>query len=203
MDDPVEDWQYVLDFWFGDAGDDAEVARRQSGLWWGKSVDSDELIWAKFSHRVEQVSAGALPHWLESPEGRLAAIIVIDQFRRVIYRNDPGAFAEDALARRWCREGLQQGLDRSLRPIERVFFYMPLEHSEDLDDQNLSVDLFGALYRAVASEQRDVFANFLNFAERHRDVIERFGRFPHRNAILDRQSTAEELAFLQQPGSSF
>ena len=203
MLDLVDDWQYVLTFWFGDASDDGEVAAENSDLWWGKSEDNDHLIWAKFSHRIEQASSGALTHWLESPEGRLAAIILIDQFRRNIYRDKPEAFAEDALARRWCKDGLADSADQLLRPIERVNFYLPLEHSESMDDQAESLRLFKTLADNAPVEQRQLFDNFLNFAQRHYDIIERFGRFPHRNAILGRESSAEEKAFLTQPGSSF
>lgn len=203
MYEPVEDWQYVLAFWFGDADEDAAIAEQKSSLWWGKSPDTDQLIWAKFSHRVDQASAGSLLHWLEHPEGRLAAIILIDQFRRNIYREKPQAFEADTLALRWCYEGVEQGLDASLRPIERVFFYMPLEHCEDIEMQRLSLKLFDQLCREAAPSDRGLFQNYLDFAQRHYDIVVQFGRFPHRNAILGRESSAAEIEFLQQPGSSF
>ncbi|WP_372798670.1 DUF924 family protein [Litorivivens sp.] len=203
MMDLVDDWQYVLNFWFGDATDDGDVAAEYSDLWWGKSDDSDHLIWAKFSHRVEQASSGALTHWLDVPEGRLAAIILIDQFRRNIYRDKPEAFAEDSLARRWCREGLSDSVDQLLRPIERVFFYLPLEHSESMDDQEESVRRYRDLVDCAPKAHRELFTNYLNFAQRHYDIIARFGRFPHRNAILGRESSPEEIEFLKRPGSSF
>ena len=203
MYEPVEDWQYVLSFWFGDASDDATVADEKSSLWWGKSPDTDQLIWAKFSHRVEQAGEGSLLHWLEHSEGRLAAIILIDQFRRNIYRNNPEAFVADSLALRWCKEGIELGLDGSLRPIERVFFYMPLEHSEDIEDQRRSVHLFTQLSDEVPASDRELFQGYVDFAQRHCGIVQQFGRFPHRNAILGRESSAEEVAFLKQPGSSF
>nr|WP_221200410.1 DUF924 family protein [Litorivivens lipolytica] len=199
----IDDWQYVLSFWFGESADDGQVAAEFSQLWWGKSEDNDHLIWAKFSHRVEQASAGSLTHWLEQPEGRLAAIILIDQFRRNIYRDKPEAFAEDSLALRWCREGLAQNVDSLLRPIERVFFYLPLEHSESISDQEESMRQFARLRDESAPPLRPLFDNFYDFARRHYDIIARFGRFPHRNAVLGRDSTPEEIAFLRQPGSSF
>ena len=203
MYEPVEDWQYVLAFWFGDSGEDAVVAGEKSSLWWGKSSETDQLIWAKFSHRVEQASEGSLLHWLEHPEGRLAAIILIDQFRRNIYRDKPEAFAADSLSLRWCKEGLELGLDGSLRPIERVFFYLPLEHSEDIADQRLSVQLFKQLRSEVPASDRALFESYVDFAQRHHDIVAQFGRFPHRNAVLGRESSAAEIVFLQQPGSSF
>jgi uncharacterized protein (DUF924 family) len=201
--DLIDDWDYVLQFWFGDSPDDGEVAAKYSALWWGKSADNDQLIWAKFSHRVEQASAGILTPWLEHPPGRLAAIILIDQFRRNIYRDKPEAFAEDELARRWCREGLGNNVDTELRPIERVFFYLPLEHSESLKDQEDSMRLFTQLRDEASAEMRPLFNSFYDFARRHYDIIKRFGRFPHRNAILARESSEEEIRFLREPGSSF
>lgn len=203
MMDLIDDWQYVLNFWFGEASDDAVVAAEKSALWWGKSEASDQLIWAKFSHRVEQASEGSLLHWLDDPEGRLAAIVLVDQFRRNIFRDTPEAFADDALARRWCLEGLARGIDASLRPIERVFFYLPLEHSESLEQQQQSLRLFERLRDEAPTSQQTLLQSYLDFARRHHDVIERFGRFPHRNAILGRESTADERAFLEQSGSSF
>jgi uncharacterized protein (DUF924 family) len=203
-DEPAADHEYVLDFWFGDEPDDVQVGHRQAGLWWGKSTETDRLIWAKFEHRVRQAVAGELEHWLGDSGGRLAAIILIDQFSRSIYRDTSQAFAHDHLALHWAREGIAAGYDGSLRPIERVFFYMPLEHSESLEDQQHSVALFeGLLEEADTPAARTLFSGYLDFAIRHRDIIQHFGRFPHRNGILGRTSTEEELAFLRQPGSSF
>jgi uncharacterized protein (DUF924 family) len=135
--------------------------------------------------------------------GRLALILLLDQLPRSIHRGTPEAFAQDAAARQVADSGLAAGADRLLRPIERLFFYLPFEHSEDLADQHRSVRLFRELGESVLESQRDVFSGFLDYAVRHREVIERFGRFPHRNRILGRESTPEELAFLEEPGSSF
>ncbi len=199
----MDDYQYILSFWFGDSDDDAEVARQQSSLWWQKSEETDRLIWAKFEHRVAQAQNGELEGWLAEPQGRLACIILLDQFCRNIYRGKPEAFASDSLALAWCYEGLEQGMDRALRPIERVFFYLPLEHSENPEDQRRCIACFEALLTEAEERDRPVFADFLDFARRHQQVIERFGRYPHRNEILGRESTAEELAYLAQPGSGF
>ena len=127
----------------------------------------------------------------------------VGQLPRNIHRNTPRAFAFDPIARVHCRDGIALGFDTRLRPIERVFHYLPLEHSELLADQNDSVRLFSDLVRDASGETKELFAGYLRFAERHREIIERFGRFPHRNRILGRDSTAEEIAFLQTPGSSF
>lgn len=198
-----DDIDYVLGFWFGDSQDDAEVAREKSALWWKKSEDTDKLIWAKFEHRVQQAVRGELRDWLGSSRGRLASIILIDQFCRNIYRNTPQAFAHDEQALAWTLSGLDEGVDNELRPIERIFFYLPLEHSENLGHQQRCVELCAQLLAAVPDTARDTFAGFLDFAERHKAVIERFGRFPHRNDILGRESTQEEIEFLRTPGSSF
>ena len=196
-------YQAVLDFWFGDKGDDAEVAARQSGLWWGKNTDTDRHIKAQFEADLLALVAGQREHWLTTPQGWLAAIIVLDQFTRNMYRDSGRAFAQDALALELCSAGIEQGIDQQLRPIERVFFYLPLEHAESMAMQNLSVAGFEALRDTVIDEHKKLFAGFVDFAEKHRVIIERFGRYPHRNTILGRESTEEELTFLRQPGSGF
>lgn len=146
---------------------------------------------------------GNLNLWLAEPRGRLALIILTDQLPRNIYRDSPRAFAFDTMALEWSLAGIGQGHDRMLRPIERLFFYLPLEHSEKLQHQERSVRVIGELAAQVASEQQEIFRQYLNFAVRHRDTVARYGRFPHRNRILGRTSTPEELSFLSQPGSSF
>jgi uncharacterized protein (DUF924 family) len=192
----------VLRYWFGETpGDDAADA--QSKLWWGKDAATDQQIRERFTAARDAAVAGTLSAWENDAHSRLALILLIDQFSRNMYRNDPRAFADDALARQWCKGGLALGHDRALLPIERVFFYLPLEHSESLEDQQRCVALFEALENEVADERRKSYAFYLDFARRHLAIIERFGRFPHRNAILGRESTPEEAEFLQQPGSSF
>lgn len=196
----VED---VLGFWFGDSQDPAEVATSQEALWWKGDPHTDEQIRQRFGALRLQAIRGELDAWLASARGRLAAIILVDQFSRNLFRGQPEAFAQDALARRWCVDGLARRSDQELRTIERVFFYLPLEHSESREDQARSVALYEALARQVPAALTGPFEYFAGFARAHRDIVERFGRFPHRNAILGRDSTAEEVAFLQQPGSSF
>jgi uncharacterized protein (DUF924 family) len=193
----------ILEFWFGDGLDAASVAAARSALWWGKSAESDEAIRRRFGDWVDRAASGELDGWLVTPRGRLALIILLDQFRRNIHRGTPAAFAADGRALQWAKEGIAGGIDDELRPIERVFFYLPLEHSEQLADQRQCVQLYKQLLDEVAPAEKPLFATYLDFAERHREIIERFGRFPHRNAILGRVSTEEELAFLEIPGSSF
>lgn len=193
----------ILEFWFGDDQDDSATAAGKAELWWGHSPATDEGLQERFGAAASAAAAGVLDHWTGSPRGRLALILLLDQLPRAIHRDTPGAFAQDDAARKTAAQGLESGADRLLRPIERLFFYLPFEHSEDLEDQDRSVELFRELASLVPEEQHPTFSGFLDYANRHREVIARFGRFPHRNRILGRESTAEEIAFLKQPGSSF
>ncbi|MEZ5529224.1 MAG: DUF924 family protein [Porticoccaceae bacterium] len=196
-------WQCVLDYWFGSAMDDGVCAQQHSSLWWGKAPETDADIRQRFEVLLQVLVNGGNRYWLQFPESRLAAIIVLDQFSRNIYRDTPTSFAADRLALNWSLSGISAGLDMQLRPIQRVFFYLPLEHAEDPAVQQRSVSLFSQLLGLVPEGQRDLFSGFLDFAERHAAVIEQFGRFPHRNEILGRESTAAELEYLAQPGSGF
>jgi len=193
----------ILRFWFGDEPDDAALATQQQQLWWAKNPATDALIKTRFGAQVLAAEAGTLDEWRTTPQGLLALVLLTDQFPRNIYRGSAESFRFDALARKLCLEALDTQVDALLRPIERVFLYLPLEHSENLAHQERSVQLFEALARQVPQSWRAPFAGFADYAEKHRVIIERFGRFPHRNALLGRPSTAEELQFLQQPGSSF
>lgn len=193
----------VLEFWFGSNPDDAAIAKEKSALWWSKNPQVDDEIRGRFEGLVAKAAAGELSYWEATPAGRLALILLTDQFPRNIYRDSPRAFAYDAKALAWCLDGIEQHVDRKLRPIERVFLYLPLEHAESLEHQDKSVKYFGELVSIVDEPDKAVFKEYLDFAIRHRDIIARFGRFPHRNKILGRQFTAEEIAFLNEPGSSF
>ena len=199
----METPETIHEFWFGAGGDDGEVAAVRAVLWWGKDPSADEEIRRRFRPVVEAAGRRELDSWSGTAGGRLALILLTDQMPRAIWRDTPRAFGLDPLARSWCRAGLAEGVHRTLRPIERVFFFMPLEHSESLVDQESAVALFQDLVERVPAEQRETFEGFLDYAIRHRDVIARFGRFPHRNRILGRESTPEEVEFLEQPGSSF
>ena len=200
----MQPWQPLLALWFGDEADDVLRATRQAPLWWGKSSETDALLANRFGELAEAAAKGSLAHWADLPSGRLALILLLDQLPRNIHRGTPAAFAQDPLARDLCLKGLSIGAEKSLSPLERVFFYLPLEHAESREQQARSV----ALFEALAAEQagtpaQATFAGFAGFARRHQVIIERFGRFPHRNDILGRTSTPEEAAFLQQPGSGF
>ena len=199
----MDDLHAVLNFWFGLDTDDAKTAQSQAKLWWSKNDDLDAAIRDGFANLTEQALQKELTGWENTAEGRLALVILCDQFPRNMYRNTPESFAYDAQARAYCEAGLQAQADRQLRHIQRVFFYLPLEHSESLADQDRAVALYDALRQEVPETQRETFEGFYQFAIKHRAVIQRFGRFPHRNVILGRTSTAEEVKFLSEPGSSF
>ncbi len=192
-------------FWFGTSSEDGDVIASQSALWWQKQPAVDAEIRQRFAALVERAATGELDSWLGlgGVRGRLALILLTDQFPRNIWRDQAAAFAFDVLALRWAKEALELGLDTIARPIERVFLYLPLEHSEDLADQRQAVRLFDTLAATVASELGPAFDGFLDYAHRHLEIIERFGRFPHRNAALGRETTVAEADFLRLPGSRF
>ncbi len=199
----ADSFQKVLNFWFGSYVDEVSCANQQSKLWWGKDPKADRQIKENFESDLHELVQGQRDDWLHTPQARLGAIIVLDQFSRNIYRDTVQAFTQDNLALQLCRDGLASGTDLSLRPLEKVFFYLPLEHAESIELQVLSVELFKNLRNDVLPENRDLFNGYVDFAERHKSIIERFGRFPHRNAAMGRKSTSEEVEFLLQPGSGF
>jgi uncharacterized protein (DUF924 family) len=173
-------------------------------MWFGDGRKYDAEIRQKFGALHERASRGELNlEWLVTPLGRIALIIVLDQLSRHIYRGTSRAFAQDAAAQQLALEGVKENVDRELIPVQRVFFFIPFEHAEDIELQRLGVRCLDGLARTVPEAQRKDYMDFLNYAQRHRNIVERFGRFPHRNAVLGRASTPEEIEFLEQPGSSF
>lgn len=199
----MENPESIHTFWFGQNPDDSAAAQENSRLWWAKNSQTDLTIAKRFSFCTTAAAAGELDAWAATARGQLSLILLLDQFPRNMYRGLPKSFSFDAHALRWSLQGLADDMDQQLRPIERVFFYLPLEHAESLPHQERAVQLFEKLLADVPASHKDVFAGFVQFARRHRDVIARFGRFPHRNAILERACTDEERAFLKTPGSSF
>lgn len=193
----------VLDYWFGADRADALRNPARARLWWRKDPIIDADIRARFELLVIEALAGERDDWAQTPAGLLALVILTDQFTRNIYRGTPQAFAGDPRALGWCRQALAEGIDRSLHPLERLFLYLPLEHSEVLADQEACIALMEALVAAAEPAVRALLADARDYARRHGEVIRRFGRFPHRNAILGRESTAAEIAFLKTPGSAF
>ena len=193
----------ILEFWFGTETDGLKIIAKQSGLWWGKDANIDDSIKNKFGAIYQSAVDEALIDWFKSARGQLALIILLDQFSRVIFRDTADAFAQDSKALRIVLEGINNNVDLDLQPIERVFYYMPMEHSEDIEIQSQCVRYYQRLVEAVPDIKKNKFQGYLQFAEKHRVIIERFNRFPHRNKVLNRISSAEELEFLTQPGSSF
>ena len=201
----LEEISEVLSFWFGELREGELPDKEKQMTWWMKSEEFDDLVRRRFEKYVLLAEKGELFHWLETPLGTVAFIVVVDQFPRNIYRNTPKAFSRDPLALRACLEGIEKGFDRDLHPTHRVFFYLPLMHSEDREIQSLSVRKYSALENEYTPhpEIRETLAYSTDFAGRHSDIIKRFGRYPHRNAALGRESTPEETEFLKEPGSSF
>ena len=188
---PVAQPSEVLAFWFG-----AEPGPSRAE-WFRKDAAFDEGIRSRFGELLARAAERGLEDWRAERESMLALVVVLDQFSRNLFRNEGRAFAQDAYARECAKQALARGDDRELKPVQRMFLYLPLEHSEDLADQDRCVELMGAL--EAFEETRGIRA----YAERHRAIVRRFGRFPHRNAALGRASTAEEAEFLKQPGSGF
>lgn len=199
MDPRAED---VLEFWFGDGRRDLDAIGDHSKLWWGGGPSLDRDIEARFGETHAAACAGDLGQWRETGPGRLALIVLYDQFSRNLGRGTPAAFANDERAQDLVLEGRALGFDRSLAPIERPFFYMPLCHAEDLAMQELSVQVFEAMHERNPDPRLN-YGGFAKHARQHRHIVAKFGRFPHRNEILGRTSTPEEQAYLAEGGPSF
>ncbi len=191
----------VLDFWFGPLTDGlaAEDIRQR---WFQPDAAFDNQCRETFSSQLQQAADGELEHWRQSAAGCLAYIVLCDQLPRNIHRGGKQAFAWDHLALAAARTGITEGLDLHLGWDQRTFFYMPFEHSEAMLDQHTSVGLFTALRDEASGTLRNTMGNNLRYAQQHRDIIRRFNRFPHRNQVLGRVSTAEEAAFAAG-GNSF
>ena len=186
----------ILAFWFKEAALSTPQIDRRMDTWFGEDPVFDAMVQNEFADDVEKASDGKLDHWAHKPKGRLALILLLDQFRRNIHRGTAEAFARDKQALKLCVEGAMKKKDQGLTPIQRVFFYMPLQHAESLKVQEKGVQLFNKLAEAVSPTYRETFATIAQFAELHRDIIACFGRFPHRNKVLGRDNTPEEDEYL-------
>lgn len=193
----------ILDFWFGKLDADGEASEEQSKLWWAKDKKIDQKIKKLFANDIQQAIAGKYDSWKETPKGGLALILLLDQFPRNVFRDTPEAFAHDKQALRVASHMLDKDFDMQLSFTQRHFVYMPFMHAESKSMQNCSLILFQQLADEVPEKLRKKYQGVLKFAEQHQTIVEKFGRYPHRNKILGRTSTKEETAFLQQPGSSF
>ncbi|KAB0493785.1 DUF924 family protein [Pseudomonas vancouverensis] len=196
-------WQPLLDWWFGSAESASDVAAQQGKLWFGKRASQDLEARERFGDWVEQALAGGLTEWTQRPEGWLALVLLLDQLPRMIFRESPKSFAGDLRAQKLVAQGIAADFDRQLQPIQRVFILLVFEHCENLDVQNECISRYADLMAQQPEKDQALFADYLDYAEKHQKVIAQFGRFPHRNAVLGRESTAAELAFLSKPGSRF
>ena len=186
----------ILAFWFGSGQTSAFVVRK--ALWFGGDREFDNEVRRELAADHEQAAAGRRDHWRDTPRGALALILLLDQVPRHLFRSSPRAFATDAQALDTAERGLVCGFDRQLPPTQRLFLVLPFMHSERLDHQHRAL----AVARQCHSEDSEM-ADAVESALQHLAIIKRFGRFPHRNAVLGRPTTAEEAAFLKEPGSSF
>lgn len=196
--DPVE----LLDEWFADSRDESARIEGRMVWWFGQDADRDRRLAARHAQDVEAAASGVWGGLDAEAGGRLALILLLDQLPRNIHRGTPQAFTTDSLALDLCVDGHDRGMDRSLAAIERVFFWMPLQHVEDLELQDLGVLLYDALVDEDPANA-DLWRGFARYARLHNGIIAKFGRFPHRNAVLGRKSTPEEVAWLAESGERF
>lgn len=193
----------ILDFWFAETPRDAFKIDGRMAFWFGDDSSLDEKIRTLFSEDIEKASTGQLDHWADTPRGRLALIILLDQFRRNIFRRSKEAYLKDHEVLKLTIKGMELGHDRQLEPVERAFFYMPMQHSESLKVQDFSVRTFTTLAETVKPTLRATFGTFAQFAELHRDIVAQFNRFPHRNEALGRKNTPDEEAYLDDSPPDF
>lgn len=194
MEDP--EISQVLAFWFGADRNDRPTIDARMDRWFGSDPAFDAEVGRRFGDLVERASKGRLAAWASTARGRLALILLLDQFRRNIYRGRPEAFRRDAQALKLCVEGAMTGDYKTLDPFEQAFFFMPLQHAESLKVQERSVKIYAGLVAGVSDTLKATFATFAQFAELHRDIVATYGRFPHRNRILGRADTPSEREFL-------
>ena len=191
----------IIEFWIGAAADDPDIAAGRNGFWYGTDAGHDAVIRENFGGVLQSIEFGRLLEWGETATGALALIVVLDQFTRNIHRGKKEAFAHDQLARAIAVRCVDRGMDRELSIPGRAFAYHPFEHSEEIADQERSIQLFEQLVTEAPEAWKGFARGFVGYAYRHHEIIAEFGRFPHRNAVLGRESTAEEKAFLERSSS--
>jgi len=196
-------WLPLLDWWFGSSDAPTQAARDKGKLWFGKKKSQDTDAQNRFGGLVEQALNGGLSEWTATPQGWLALVLLLDQLPRMIYRDTPKAYSGDKRAQEQVQHGLRLERDLALTPLQRTFIYLVLEHTETPAAQDEAIKRFTALLDLLPSTDREYFTQTLDYARKHQVVVKRFGRFPHRNAVLGRESTAEEVEFLKRPGSRF
>jgi len=193
----------ILSFWFMEQTLSAPKIDGRMDTWFGEDPVFDEEIAKEFAEDVERASDGALDHWAHEPRGRLALILLLDQFRRNIYRNTAEAFEKDKAALKLCVEGAMEKKDHGLAPIHKAFFYMPLQHAESRKVQAKSRVIYQRLAEAVSPTYKETFETIAQFADLHADIVEQFGRFPHRNKLLERENSPEEEKYLAGDSPDF
>lgn len=196
-------WQELHEFWFGELPDETSWPDDLNKRWYMGGEELDREIERRFGDWIEAAANGELDHWKEETRGQLCLIVLFDQFTRNVFRGSGDAFKYDELARELALDLIDSGRKDELYPIEQVLVFMPLEHSEDIGHQQRCVELFKELTEEVPEEIADTFVNFTDYAVKHHDIIATFGRFPHRNALLDRAPTPEEETYLEEGGATF
>ena len=191
----------ILDYWFGELPSDDFFPAEKAAFWFKCDPAVDVYVRENFQKDLDRASRGRLASWEKNPRPALALVLLLDQFPRHIYRDAAQAFDFDEKAADLCLWGIEQGYDRALKPVERWFFYIPLMHAEDADLQKMSVEAYTRLCDEAPATLKEALSGALDYARRHREIIDRFGRFPWRNAILVRESTPEETEFLKTSGS--
>ncbi len=193
----------VLEYWFGPLSEPHDFNPDRSKLWWVGGPDVDEEIRQRFGPDVRRARAGQLDTWLAQPRSALGLVILLDQFTRNLGRGTPDAFGGDPAAFAASTTAIERGFDRELRPIERAFLYMPLMHAEDRSAAQRCVAAFERLSEEIGATCPEGYPDFLPHAKQHASIVERFGRYPHRNEILGRATTPEEARFLDEGGPNF
>ncbi len=193
----------ILSFWFMEHELSAPQIDGRMDTWFGEDPIFDEEIVKEFAEDVDRASEGKLDHWAHESRGRLALILLLDQFRRNIFRSTAEAFEKDKAALKLCVEGAMEKKDKDLAPIQKAFFYMPLQHAESRKVQAKSREIYQRLVEAVSPTYRETFETIAQFADLHADIVERFGRFPHRNKLLERENSPEEDEYLAADSPEF
>ncbi|MDH5710062.1 MAG: DUF924 domain-containing protein [Gammaproteobacteria bacterium] len=200
MNETIEN---ILEYWFGGFPDAYSADPTRFNMWFEEGYKYDQEIFTKFGAVYQRAVEGEFDHWLEMPRGRLAVILLLDQFSRYIHRGYPEAFAQDEKAQAICLEGIGAGDDLNLHPVERSFFYLPLQHAEELSKQKYSVQAFNQLLADVPESHQRPYRDMLECAMKYHYIIEIYGRFPDLNEILGRESTEKEIKFIEEGGYEF
>ena len=193
----------VYEYWFGNNGLGIEAVKARSSLWWQGSADTDYDIERRFGKLVEAAGKGAFSDWMQESRPALTLIILNDQFPRNLHRGSGKAFSHDTIALKYAKQLVGSALFNELESIEKVFALMPFEHSENIEDQNFCVNEFTKMADSAEPDWQEPMVFYRQFAIEHRDIVEEFGRFPHRNEVLGRESTAEEIKYLEDGAKTF